>query len=252
MKIASRIRRTGSVAATVLVLVSLLVSGHTPVAAQTRVAWTGVFTGVVVPKPEPALDDYTRVYFNVSRPLNDSSTHGAELRMFAGDSYIGKCNSGTTCSLNANPAPGTSITYHAEVWVLRAGEWVKSETSQSVTVTDPGWTGSFVSADAGNSFPALGDSTTVRIYPRHVDPAVWTGKSKFYDSEDVRSLICESLGEHLVHDETGSNGLRARSYEMPREIGARNGVPTRFITVVTRPDGAVHTAYPGLPTGLTA
>jgi len=132
--------------ATLLVLMTLLASLHTSAAAVERVAWTGGFSSVVVPNVEPALDDSTSVRFNVSRALNDSSTYGAELRMFDGDTYLGKCNTGMTCSLTADPSPGTSKTYHAEVWVLRAGAWVKFATSESVTVSDPGWTGRFTSA----------------------------------------------------------------------------------------------------------
>ncbi len=66
--------------------------------------------------------------------------------------------------MRASARPTISAqTSYAELWVLNAGVYVKYATSSSVTVTDPGWTGQFTSAEATVGDQAFLGATSARF-----------------------------------------------------------------------------------------
>jgi hypothetical protein len=152
----------GRVLFAALMILLVQVAPLTPAQGTEKVVWSGGFTGASAANPTPVLTASTAVTFSVSRSLTDPETYGAQIRLYRGEGeYMGVCSYGSSCSLNSNPAPGTSLSYYAQVWVMSGGTWVGSTISPTVTVTDPGWTGSFTEAFAVNSMPVLSESTSV-------------------------------------------------------------------------------------------
>jgi len=164
------------------VLVTLLIAQSLPAGsarATGQVDWTGSFTSASAANPAPVLDAGTSVNFVVSRAINDQSTYGAKLRVFDGaGGWLATCFEGTACSVYSNPAPGTPLSYYAEMWVQHAGVYVYYSTSAVVTVTDPGWTGSFTSASAANPTPVLDAGTSVNF---SVSTALSSAKLRVFD-----------------------------------------------------------------------
>jgi len=113
-----------------------------PTVTVTDPGWNGEFTQAYATNPMPVLNMATSVIFEVDSVLNS-----AEIRIFEGSgTWLKTCNTLAVCSVSSNPAPGATKTYYAQLRVWRDGVWVNYATSPTVTVTDPGWTGSFTSA----------------------------------------------------------------------------------------------------------
>ncbi len=104
-----------------------------PARAADPSPWTGTFTQAYASNPTPALSVNTLVNFAVSSPLSY-----AQVRVFDGTgTQVDVFTHGSGLfSVISNPAPGTSQTYHAELWVKNAGVFVYYATSPSVTVMD--------------------------------------------------------------------------------------------------------------------
>ena len=149
------------------------------------VPWSGSFTEAYANNPTPALSTGTTVGFVVSNTLSS-----AVLRIYDGSGAVVKtCSSGTACAAGSNPAPGTSETYHAEVWVQLAGACVHYATSPTVTVTDPGWTGSFTQAYANNPTPALSTGTMVNFV---VSNTLSSASMRVFDGTGAQVKTCAS------------------------------------------------------------
>ncbi|MBI4600879.1 MAG: hypothetical protein HY721_02865 [Planctomycetes bacterium] len=86
------------------------------------------------------------------------------------------------------------------------------------------------------------------VLDRHTvnDIAKYAGKSKFNAGEDIASLIDLGTQQPMVRQ---VNGNYARTFSVGREIGAdrATGNATSIMTVITRPDGTLVTAFPGKP-----
>ena len=80
----------------------------------------------------------------------------------------------------------------------------------------------------------------------HSGIAKFAGKSKFNTGEDVVGLIESATQQRMVQQ---ANGNFARTFDVGRNIGFdRNvGAQTSWMTVITRADGSLVTAFPGLP-----
>src|SRR5262249_42451749 len=76
--------------------------------------------------------------------------------------------------------------------------------------------------------------------------AKFAGKSKFNAGEDVVRLIESATQQRMVQQ---ANGNFARTFDVGRIIGFdRNiGAQTSLMTVITRADGSLVTAFPGRP-----
>ncbi len=76
--------------------------------------------------------------------------------------------------------------------------------------------------------------------------ARFAGKSKFNAGEDIAGLIRSGTQQPMVRQ---ANGNFARTFDVGREIGFdRNvGGPTSIMTIITRPNGNLVTAFPGRP-----
>lgn len=77
-------------------------------------------------------------------------------------------------------------------------------------------------------------------------PAKFAGKSKFNAGENIEELIRSGTQQPMVRQ---PNGNFARTFDVGREIGFdRNaGGPTSVMTIITRPNGNLVTAFPGRP-----
>ena len=122
----------GDVVAGVLAL-ALTMMGLTPAAHAANTVWQGGFVGVSADTLFPKLNEYATLTFTVSNPLSSAQIH---IVPEGSTGWVKSCSSGTTCVFQANPVPGASLTYHAEVWVASNGQWVKHSTSNSITVWD--------------------------------------------------------------------------------------------------------------------
>jgi deoxycytidine triphosphate deaminase len=178
-----------AIIAAVLAL-ALQISTHAPAAASTKVIWVGDFTAAYAGNSTPLLTASTEVLFQVSSNLNDPNTYGAAVKVFdQAGTELALCMSGTACGVTSNPAPGTSKTYHAEVWAPRVGGWQHIATSSSVTVTDPGWTGSFTSVYAANPSPVLSEGTNVVF---GVDRALSSAEVRVFSGSGTYLGACNS------------------------------------------------------------
>jgi RHS repeat-associated protein len=76
--------------------------------------------------------------------------------------------------------------------------------------------------------------------------ARFAGKSKFNAGEDIAALIRSGTQQPMVRQ---ANGNFARTFDVGREIGFdRNvGGPTSIMTIITRSNGDLVTAFPGRP-----
>jgi RHS repeat-associated protein len=80
----------------------------------------------------------------------------------------------------------------------------------------------------------------------HNDVARFAGKSKFNPNEDVRALIDSASQQNMLKQ---TNGKFARIFDVGREIGLdrTTGRQTRVMTIITKPNGNLVTAFPGEP-----
>jgi hypothetical protein len=174
-----RARRLVLAAVVAMLAFAMQVSTHAPAIASGKVIWVGGFTAAYAVNPAPVLNASTEVIFQVSNSLNDPSTHGAAVKMFdGGGNQLGMCTAGTTCGVVSNPLPGSSKSYYAELWAPRVGGWEKIATSSTITVSDPGWTGSFTSVYAVNASPVLSESTSVVF---EVDSTLSSAEIRMFD-----------------------------------------------------------------------
>jgi len=77
--------------------------------------------------------------------------------------------------------------------------------------------------------------------------AKWAGRSKFNAGENVSELVSSGTQQLMQQQK---NGNYARTYDVGRTIGIdRNmgGRPTSVMTVITRANGELVTAFPGRP-----
>lgn len=74
----------------------------------------------------------------------------------------------------------------------------------------------------------------------------WAGKSKFTDPSEIPSLIEKATQQNMIKQ---WNGNFARIVDAGRYIGIdkTTGKPTSIYTVITKPNGELKTAFPGLP-----
>ncbi len=74
--------------------------------------------------------------------------------------------------------------------------------------------------------------------------AKFGGKSNFGAGEDVGALIRSGTQQPMMRQ---ANGNLARTFDVGREIGfdRNTGGPTSIITIITRPNGNLVTAFPG-------
>jgi hypothetical protein len=218
-------RRFGKVFIAALLVLLMQVSLVASASAVEKVAWTGSFTGAYADNPTPVVTESTLVTFEVSRQLNDSTTHGASIRVFndAG-THLKGCTTGSSCVVGSNPAPGTSVSYYAELWVIRDGVYVKHSTSSSVTVTDPGWDGSFTGAYADNPRPVLGESTLVTF---QVDAVLSSASIRVFNDAGTHLKGCTTGSSCVV----GSNPAPGTSVSYYAELWViRDGVYVKHST----------------------
>lgn len=76
--------------------------------------------------------------------------------------------------------------------------------------------------------------------------AKYVGKSKFNPGEDIAKLIEQATQQPMVPQ---ANGNFARTFDVGRSIGVdrATGQATSTMTVITRPNGTLVTAFPGKP-----
>lgn len=86
------------------------------------------------------------------------------------------------------------------------------------------------------------------VTERHTVPGLpkWAGKSKFNVGEDVARLIQEGTQQPMVRQ---GNGNFARTFDTGRIIGVdrTTGQPTSIMTIITRANNELVTAFPGRP-----
>ena len=110
----------------------------------TDIGWSGDFSYARADNPSPAVDVATYVRFGVTEPLDLAYLHvNDEMGAIVAD-----CSQGVECVIPVNPSSGEVKTYTATLRVYLDGHWVDRST-RSVTVTDPGWTGT-ISPDTSN------------------------------------------------------------------------------------------------------
>ncbi len=75
---------------------------------------------------------------------------------------------------------------------------------------------------------------------------MYASKSKFNQGEDVIALIKGGTQQPMVRQ---ANGRFARTFDAGRDIGVdrTTGLQTGWMTVITKADGTLVTAFPGLP-----
>jgi len=76
--------------------------------------------------------------------------------------------------------------------------------------------------------------------------AKFSGKSKFNEGENIPALINSGTQQRMTQQD---NGNFARTWDTGRSIGIDNasGKQTSVMTVITRPNGELVTAFPGSP-----
>ena len=74
--------------------------------------------------------------------------------------------------------------------------------------------------------------------------ARFAGKSKFNAGEDVAALVRSGTQQPMVRQ---ANGNFARTFDVGRDIGfdRNTGGPTSIMTIITRANGDLVTAFPG-------
>ena len=86
------------------------------------------------------------------------------------------------------------------------------------------------------------------VLDRHTvnDISRYASKSKFSVGEDVGQLIRQSTQQPMVCQ---ANGNFARTFDVDRQIGIDRATrqATSTMTVITKPDGTLVTAFPGRP-----
>ncbi len=86
------------------------------------------------------------------------------------------------------------------------------------------------------------------VVDRHVPggPPKWSDKSKFNTNEDPVALIRATTQQPMILQ---TNGNYARVVDLKRPIGLdkNTGQQSTMITVITKPDGELVTAFPGNP-----
>jgi len=86
------------------------------------------------------------------------------------------------------------------------------------------------------------------VVERHTvnDIAKFAGKSKFNEGENLSVLINSGTQQRMVQQ---ANGNFARIWDAGRSIGIDrvSGQQTSIMTVITRPNGELVTAFPGRP-----
>lgn len=86
------------------------------------------------------------------------------------------------------------------------------------------------------------------VTDRHTDSGIakFAAKSKFDKGEDLEALIKQTTQHPMAQQ---ANGNFTRTVDMGRSIGIdrATGQPTNIMTVVTKPDGTLVTAFPGYP-----
>jgi hypothetical protein len=76
--------------------------------------------------------------------------------------------------------------------------------------------------------------------------AKYAGKSKFNAGEDVVGLIQSGTQQRMVQQ---ANGNFARVFDAGRNIGIdrATGQQTSWMSIITKPDGSLVSAFPGVP-----
>ncbi|GAA4349200.1 hypothetical protein GCM10023165_35770 [Variovorax defluvii] len=86
------------------------------------------------------------------------------------------------------------------------------------------------------------------VVERHTvnDIAKFADKSKFNEAENLSTLISSGTHQQMVQQ---ANGNFARTWDAGRSIGIDRvtGQQTSVMTVITRPNGELVTAFPGRP-----
>jgi hypothetical protein len=86
------------------------------------------------------------------------------------------------------------------------------------------------------------------VVERHTvnDIAKFAGKSKFNEGENLSVLINSGTQQRMVQQ---ANGNFARTWDVGRSVGIDrvSGQQTSVMTVITRPNGELVTAFPGRP-----
>lgn len=86
------------------------------------------------------------------------------------------------------------------------------------------------------------------VVERHTvnDIAKFAGKSKFNAGEDLSVLINSGTQQRMIQQ---ANGNFARTWDAGRSIGIDRvtSQETSFLSVITRPNGELVTAFPGHP-----
>jgi hypothetical protein len=113
------------------------------------------------------------------------------------------------------------------------------------TVSDLGRAG----AKLLNGPITITESGLAHVMTRHTVNGIarWSGRSKFFAGEDIVGLITKGTQQPMVRQ---ANGNFARVWDVGRQIGVdrATGQPTSIMTVITRPNGELVTAFPGRPT----
>lgn len=116
------------------------------------------FTAAYTDNPTPVLSERATIVFELEVPMNQvpSEVHITDQ---LGNSY-GGCGAKTQhpdrCTSSVNPPPGQTMTYTAHLTAQGADGWFDVATA-SVTVTDPGWSGSLSVAAPTTSFHESGE-----------------------------------------------------------------------------------------------
>jgi hypothetical protein len=92
------------------------------------------------------------------------------------------------------------------------------------------------------------DKGMQHVIDRHTinDIAKYADKSKFNTGEDLKELITSGTQQPMTRQ---ANGNFARTWDTGRSIGVdrATGRQTSTMTVITKPDGSLVTAFPGNP-----
>jgi hypothetical protein len=104
-------------------------------------------------------------------------------------------------------------------------------------------------ADATNSGIKITDDGLEHILDRHTAFGTSTAhKSVFFDGEDITSLIRRAEGTTPIPQPGGNLAYIVHGDDV-LGVDIATGLTTDLYTVITKPDGTLVTAFPGLPTG---
>ncbi|MCP4308731.1 MAG: hypothetical protein GY788_28425, partial [bacterium] len=102
---------------------------------------------------------------------------------------------------------------------------------------------------ATNSGIKITDDGLDHIVDRHTAfGGSTTQKSVFFDGEDITALIRQAEGTTPIPQPRGNLAYVVHADDVIG-VDIATGLPTDLYTVITKPDGTLVTAFPGLPTG---